>query len=308
MELNSDRFSRWRQATSYAIYYGRDQWEQLSQYDVLVVEPLSQSPETVARLQRRGALVLAYFSVMETSCALPEGFRLATNDFLRYDNRPITNPEYGGHLMDLRSQRWQRLLMHRASTLLLQGYDGLFLDTIGDVEDPQFTAMQQTELADSAALLVSRLRQANPGRLLVQNNGLGLLARRTATLLDGICWENPPRALRQPSKIKGLLERMRHYGGGDQLRLLLLFEDTNSNDLRADQDSERELCQWATESGVLVYRAPRHYLKVAAPRPKATRVEEAVEMLPDWGPAPRGIFSRGRELFNRLVPDEGGET
>lgn len=224
MKACADRRDSWQSARSMVVYYGRDATSQLSRYDVAIVEPLGQTTETLNQLKAAGTLLLAYLSVMEMP-AWDAGIALLDlSDFLRCNGQAITNSEHGTYLLDLRSTRWQRLLFHRASILLDQGYDGLFLDTIGDVELPIWSPLQQIELVANATALVRQLRAIYPQHLLVQNNGLARLIEQTAPHLSGVCWENPHPDLRRPDLLTQVLLRIGRLAGHNNCRLLLLSQ------------------------------------------------------------------------------------
>lgn len=257
------RRQQWRRAASFAVYYGQGQAEQLVKYDVCVVEPAGQCPGAVRALQRAGCLILAYCSVMEL---LPfTALTLPATAYLWQDDRRLTNPQFGGYLMDLRCDHWRRWLLHRAARLLSAGFDGLWLDTIADVEYPSWPALLQAQLLSAAAGLVRQLRQAWPAHLLVQNNGLRQLIRQTGPNLDGVCWEHPSDELSSSSGALTELEtNLQLTARRPGLRLLLLRSELGEAATPARESDWRRATQ---QAGLLYYRAPRDYLRLTSSPP-----------------------------------------
>jgi len=252
MITSEDRWSRWRDAHSLAVYYGHGREEQLASYDLAVVEASGQTAAAVARMQRTGTLLLAYLSLLELPVWDQLTGLLRPDDYLQSGGLPLANAQYGGRLLDLRRDRCRRLLIHRASRLLAQGYDGLFLDTVDQAESSKRPLLMRAELVDSTAGLINRLHALYPGHLLVQNNGLGMLLERTAPALAGVCWESPAAALLSRGRLSSLLARIRSLAGQADCRLLLLLPGKEGPTPSPSVPAE-----------VLVYRAPRDYLELS---------------------------------------------
>ena len=249
------RRRRFQDFHNFALYYGYGETDKLAGYDVAIVEPAAQTTRDVKAMRQKGTLVLGYVSVMEASPSTPAWTLLQEEDFLTRLGERIVQAEYGTTLVDLRSRRWQGALFHRIGQLLLQaGYDGIFLDTIGDVERADIPL--QSSQVQAATELVFQLRETFQEHIFVQNNGLEVLCRETAPYLDGILWENPPVGLpaseawleRIVQQLQDLRER---YG----VRMLALFE----------QD-EKDRLGWAVRRRFAdrhrfaAHFGPRHYV------------------------------------------------
>lgn len=246
-------------ARNYVLYYGHGREEELSSYDLAVVEPSGHDTDSIQRLKDNGTLVLAYISVMEIQIWSQEFGLLKDNDFLEVNGQKLMNCDYGTYIMDLTSDRWRSLLLHKAGQLLvLFGYDGLFLDTIGDVEMPAIPAHIQTIQMSAAVDLLGILRKIFPDSLIIQNNGLEKLCLHTADLIDGICWENPPFAKKESiTWAESIVMRLETLKTSRSLSILLLTE-VNS-DTATIKNSE--LCsRISSEKGFLFYCAPEGYI------------------------------------------------
>lgn len=260
MAEQADRLASFNGAKNYALYYGPGREGDLAQFDLAIVEPAGQSQSSLRAMQLSGTLVLAYLSVMEVPPWDPVLSILRPEDFLSQGGRPLCNQAFGNYLADLRSSRWAGLLLHRAGSLLDRwGYDGLFLDTIGDVEDPGLPGGLADSLLLAAAELVGGIRKLFPGRILVQNNGLERLCLLTAEMINGLCWENPPLADQSCRPWSGsIITRLESLKKKHGLKIMLLVEDGETSEPSCGTNCLLS-GRLAVEKGFLFYRAYRGY-------------------------------------------------
>lgn len=238
---------------NYALYYGYGRAEQLSCYDIVVVDPAGQSVRDLKKMRDTGTLVLAYLSVMEIADYAEEFILLQKNDFLHINDNILKNKEYDTYLLDLRSPRWQQLLYQKAAKLRFLGYDGFFLDTIGDIENPVIPAAIRDQLFMAAVNILRKIRNDFSDQILVQNSGIDKVCLYTANLLDGICWENPPFG-QNHHKIwmKAMLKRLEKMKHELNLKIFILVED----DAKTDTAKEAKRAQ---KRGFLFYKAVKGY-------------------------------------------------
>lgn len=249
---------RLKEARDFAVYYGSGLSDTLKAYDIAIIEPAGHDETDLRAMQEAGTLVLAYLSVMEINHDMPE-FRLLRNeDFLEIDGERVINKEYGNFLLDLSSRRWINLLVQKAVRLMGKaGYDGLFLDTIGDVEEPGWPGPVRDAQLLAAVNVVSELRQLWPHHILVQNCGLERLVSLTAGLVDGVCWENPPLLASAVSWVETVAARLAGLRQEFGLQTLVLAEALDRNG--ALNTAARRI---AADHGFLFYQAPRNYLSI----------------------------------------------
>jgi len=241
-------------ATNYRLYYGYGQEEELARYDLAIVEQAGQTPNSLKKIKESDTLVLAYLSVMEIAVSAPEFQQLKKADFLEDGKEQYINKEYGTYLVDLRSPSWKRLLFRKIENLFSDGYDGLFLDTIGDVEFPDIPSYLRDIQIIAAVQLLQEIRKRFPEHLLLQNNGLEKLCLYTGSILDGICWENPPFARRESQAwVNGIINRLHYLQAGFGLKVLILIEG---------KQDKKVVCaaqEIALEKGFLFYQAVDGY-------------------------------------------------
>jgi hypothetical protein len=255
-----------KQVKNFALYYGAGKEEELSQFDLVIVEPLCHTYQAIRRMTNIKTLVLAYLSVIEIHPTDPDFSLLREEDFIKIGSRPLTNHIYGNFLVNPQSKRWTNIVLHRVGRLLAaNSYSGLFLDTIGDVEDYRLTINQRAIFSLAAANLLKEIRRVFPEHVLIQNNGLEMLCDFTALLIDGICWENPPLAQKENEKwVKGIVQKLCKIKQRNGIQIMLLFEQKEEFDSLEEEvfSLGREL---ARNKGFFIYRAPSGYIKGISP-------------------------------------------
>lgn len=173
---------------SFVVYYGRGPVVGMEAFDLAILEPAGWSLSDRSALQAMGVTTLAYLSVLEATPGTRADAGLARDDLLVIQGAPWAIPQFGTMVVDPRSRRWQRFVYQRAMALLQAGWNGLFLDTLGDLEAPVVQG-ELGRLLPAAAELVHGIRACAPDAYLVQNNGVWVLLPLVVTDLDGVCWE-----------------------------------------------------------------------------------------------------------------------
>ncbi|WP_274364170.1 endo alpha-1,4 polygalactosaminidase [Paenibacillus thermotolerans] len=254
------RFRRFQAANSFAVFYGHGEAEALSDYDIAIVEPQGQTKDTVAAMSRAGTLVIAYVSITEVPDYDPLKPLLQSADYLTVGSEIVRNAEYGTSLADLRSRNWTNMLLHRIGGYLrVGGYDGIFMDTISNVEWPALPAGVRAEQQAAAVEFVRRLRGMFPEHIMIQNNGFETLCDHTAPYINAVCWENPdfvkPETYRWHEAVRGRIGRL---ASGYGIRVLALLEQASMS-----EPGLEAAAYWAEKERFLLYRSPgQHYLQV----------------------------------------------
>jgi hypothetical protein len=259
MTLITDRKQSFKNAQNFVVFYGHGQADVMSQYDIAIVEPAGQSEQSLKELNHAGTLVIAYISITEVPEYDPLKKLLREADYLRLNGNIVKNKDYNTMVADLRSRNWIGLLLHRISGYLRNaGYDGLFMDTISNVEWPWLPAGVRAEQQAAALELVKRIRTLHPNHLIVQNNGLESLCYETAPFIDGICWENPdfvrPETYSWHESVRIKLKKL--VSNHDN-RILFLQEKSTTN-----EPGHESAVHWAKREKYLHYLSPDHYLNV----------------------------------------------
>jgi hypothetical protein len=241
----------------YTVYYGYGPLPGLERFDWVILEPAGWLDQDRRRLLAQGPCVLAYLAMLEALPWVARDAGLRDTDYLHLthlDGRIWDKPDLNTRVVDPRSPTWRRYLEDRVRQLRHQGFHGVFLDTLGDVED-QVAAPLTGWLVPHAADLVRMVRSLWPDGLIALNNGIWLLLPLVAPLIDAICWEAPLTdvALRTPWAQAALDLLARTTVGGD--RVVLLLTHIPEGDAAA-LDRFRGL---AARLGFIPYAAPADY-------------------------------------------------
>ncbi|HEX7055748.1 MAG TPA: hypothetical protein VF260_00950 [Bacilli bacterium] len=260
MNETMDRRKLFAHARSFAVYYGHNQAQTLARYDIAILEPAGQTADTLKEMREtKGTFALAYVSMTEVPEYDPLKPLLHDNDYLEIAGAIVGNAVYRTRVADLRSPAWTGLILHRIGHYLRHlSYDGIFMDTLSNVEWNILPAGVQAEQQAAAVELITRIRALYPTHILVQNNGIQSLCWQTAPLIDGICWENPdfirPETFAWHKSAKARLRKlMRRFG----IQIMLLQEEST-----AAKPAIEAARYWAKRERFLHYAAPAHYLEV----------------------------------------------
>jgi len=226
MRNNIDRF---KNIKNFCLYYGYGNEDRLCRYDLAIVEPKAHLNDSIMKIKANNSLLIAYISVMEISEHDEKFNNLNSNDFLNSNGAPFINKKYNNYILNLASKNWTNIILGKMNTLVLDGYDGFFLDTIGDIEDNHLSKEQAEDQLFASLLLIKKIRTQFPTSIIIQNNGLEQLASQSRTYVDAICWENPPYQLKDSkqwiSDMSHKLNEMCILGTGK--KLIILFEKKN---------------------------------------------------------------------------------
>ncbi|BAU29704.1 endo-alpha-1,4-polygalactosaminidase (GH114 family) [Aneurinibacillus soli] len=182
------------QVKSFQIYYGHVDAQALNvlkTVDLVIIEPRNIDFHFVQQIRASGTLVFGYLSIMETPTWNRDRFDLLDgSDFLMIEGEKMHFPAWNSYLMDLRKIHYQGLLLQEMKTQIIQkNMDGIFLDTIGDIEEYIRKGSIQQEMNQAYLNLLAKIGTIHPHLSLIQNRGFALL-QGTKHFLDGFLWED----------------------------------------------------------------------------------------------------------------------
>ena len=183
----SNRKERMLLAENYALYYGYGKMEELSQFDLIIVEPSGFTIPEFKRLKNNNKVIFTYLSLFQVH-PMDNIFQdLTKDDLLFVDGEPLKNYDFGTYLVNLQSKKWMESLLKNVQHHLEElEADGLFLDTIGDIESSSIPASIKRIQMDAIINFLHVLKILYPTHLLIQNNGLNTVCLETAPYIDGI--------------------------------------------------------------------------------------------------------------------------
>jgi len=221
--------SRFLDARSFVVYYGRGRAEELRDFDVAILEPAAWARGSILDLKASRVVTLAYLGLLETQPGeSPSEF--ARRDFIlaqaptHSSARSIIDPTR--RIIDPRSEACIRRASILVANAMQMGFDGLFVDTVSDAEKPGLCdadgiPVPGDELALAVASTMAAVRRAWPGAIICQNMGLETICHLTIRNVNGFCWENFNGSLRN-AWFWATLEWLRH--AGPEKKVLLLGE------------------------------------------------------------------------------------
>jgi hypothetical protein len=132
--------------------------------------------------------------------------------------------------------------------------DGLFLDTIGNLEDFRIPINTKYTFIETAVELLETIKIDFNHPFLIQNNGLGLLLNYTKHCIDGICWENVGFRHGVAGKFnRVIVKKLRDLQKETGMKVFLLTEESRQT---------RKLQRFSEQNHFLYYNAPKDYLQI----------------------------------------------
>lgn len=246
----NDRLDR---ARNYVLYYGGaedDELRELAKYDVVIIDPQalgSDAKAKIARLKRNGCFVIGYLSYMEVADWHRYKDRVPQEWILKVDGKPWV-PWGSNRAADLDNPEWRKLLVRLTKSEVIDyGCDGVFMDTLADIEHPKLPrAMREKQLAGLESLM-KELRTAYPGFAFVGNWTIQATLPVMAKYADIICWEN---------------FQAKYFDKGDEANAF-------ANRIRKELDAQRKkhrfkvYALWAAPAGGETYRERQRSAKLA---------------------------------------------
>ncbi|MEC2076206.1 endo alpha-1,4 polygalactosaminidase [Metabacillus fastidiosus] len=181
---------------SYSIFYDHvddAKVKQLSKYDMVVIEPHEITKERVAALKEKGTLTLGYISIMELQ-TWDEEFvaKVQDSDYLRVNGEKVYVEDWDTYLMDITNKHYQQLLLDEIQDEIAgKGFDGIILDTVGDIDDFFYKKDEiANPLRQGYVEILQQIKNQHSNLLLLQNWGFKTLEASSKNYIDGIMWEN----------------------------------------------------------------------------------------------------------------------
>lgn len=189
--------------SSWCLYYGAattDIVARLAPYDLVVIDPQALGPNAaavIADLKSRGRLVVGYLSMTEVARWHRYRTRVPDNWLVRVDGKlwnPWGHTDVGWNdnvVASLAEPGWRNLLVELVRTEVLDyGCDGVFMDTLEDLDFHSLPEEERARQLDGARLLLAAFDETYPDALFIANRALEKALEATAPHLDGLCWES----------------------------------------------------------------------------------------------------------------------
>jgi polysaccharide biosynthesis protein PelA len=182
-----------RSEKPFFIYYGLgtpEAYDRLRHESLVILELRQWEPSALASLREGKTKIYGYLPVMESPAWNEQRIqRLTDEDYWLQDEQRVRFHNWDSFLMDLRSPSYRRLLLEEWEEMQA-GWplDGIFLDTVGDIEE-YISESLQTEVSRAYRAFLSVAATRYPSLQLIQNRGFSQL-ETCSSLLDAILWED----------------------------------------------------------------------------------------------------------------------
>lgn len=239
-------------ARSWALYYGAatpDIVDRLGGFDLVVVDPSAlgaKAAEIIAALKARGCAVAGYLSYFEVARwhryldrVDPAWFvKVDDANWIPWGNNPaasLTVPEWRAMLIDLTK-----------SEVLDYGCDGVFMDTLADLDSEKLPADQRAQELDGLHTLMAALDAAYPDAFFITNWTIQRTLPVVAPYADAVCWEDfSPAHFDNPDVRKwmeGIAKGVAAQQALHPFRIVSLWnENKPGDDIDARQEKMREI-------------------------------------------------------------------
>ncbi len=195
--------ARFAAARSWCLYYGPatpDSVDRLGKYEIVVIDPAAlgaTAKETIAALHTRGCLVAGYLSMIEVASWHRYRDRIPREWYLIADGKPWV-PWAGKDVgwdanlsASLAEPGWRKMLVDLVQSEVLDyGCDGVFMDTLEDLDFAGLPAEERPRQLDGLRQLLAALDERYPEAFFIANRTLQGTLPVAAQYVDAICWED----------------------------------------------------------------------------------------------------------------------
>ncbi|MBK5491815.1 endo alpha-1,4 polygalactosaminidase [Bacillus sp. TH13] len=178
---------------SYKIYYGEANEqviERLSKYDMVIIEPYAFTKEQIQQLKKSGTVVLGYVSVLELEAWHKP--QIVEKDYYYRDGKKMKIEQWDTYIMNLADEHYQGIVVNKVKQQILgKVIDGVFLDTVGDIDDyfyDQPAIQEQIQLA--YVNLLKEIKSLDSNLFLIQNWGFETIKSTSLNFIHGVLWED----------------------------------------------------------------------------------------------------------------------
>jgi polysaccharide biosynthesis protein PelA len=160
-------------------------------YDLAILEPSGISSSMLTELKKSDTLLFAYVSALEVeSYDSLKLSLLVESDYLHIDGVKQFNSSWNCYSGDARSTHYQDAMIEVVRQRVVEkGYDGVFFDTLDDLESIA-DATTRSELTSAYRAFLARVKATWPDLLIIQNRAFELYKSGSAASVDGLMYED----------------------------------------------------------------------------------------------------------------------
>lgn len=157
---------------------------------MVIIEPYVVTKEQIQQLKQAGTTVLGYVSVMELEYW--HRTQVTEGDYHYENNKKMRIEKWDTYIMDLEEAHYQNILLKKVKKQIVQkDIDGVFLDTVGDIDDYFYEQPTvQNKFRNAYVTLLKEIKEVDKNLIIMQNWGFPTLKDVSIDLVDGILWED----------------------------------------------------------------------------------------------------------------------
>ncbi|QOR66397.1 endo alpha-1,4 polygalactosaminidase [Cytobacillus suaedae] len=185
-----------KEVSDYKVYYGAvndEIIEELGSLDLAIIEPHQFTQEQADRINRTKAITLGYISIMELEMWNKEFVaKVNESDYYYVNNEKVLVPAWNTYIMDISNPHYRQIIMEEIEEeIIAKGFQGIFLDTVGDIDDYfKDKPKDQEVLRKGYVTLLKEIKRKYPKLILAQNWGFDTYKTSSFPYIDGIFWED----------------------------------------------------------------------------------------------------------------------
>lgn len=210
--------------------------KKMKQMDLVIIEPIEMQQTYIISAQESGTLVYGYINAMEGDKWNNELYsQFIEEDFYKDENgNRMYFEEWDSYMMDMTSPHYQEVLLEEIEKQVVsKGLDGVFLDTVGNI-DSYVPASEQKEQNKAIQEFTKKIKQQFNGLSVAQNWGFNTLVNYTAPYIDFIMWEDfSYRVVEKDEWALNMIEQLKQVREeyGTQIMAVGFNEHTKSRNL-----------------------------------------------------------------------------
>ncbi|GIN94143.1 hypothetical protein J6TS1_00130 [Siminovitchia terrae] len=166
--------------------------DQMKEMDLVIVEPIEMQQDYISAAQQQGTLVYGYINAMEGDKWNKELYhQFKEDDFYKDENgTKMYFEQWDSYMMDMTSVHYQKVLLEEIENQVVQkGLDGVFLDTVGNINS-FLQPDEQRSQNEAMREFMKKIKAEYDDLSIGQNWGFDTLMDYTTPYVDFIMWED----------------------------------------------------------------------------------------------------------------------
>ncbi len=264
--------------SSWALYYGAattDTVARLGGYGLVVIDPHALGPksaETISALKAKGCIVAGYLSFVEVAKWHRYRSRIPREWYILRDDGSPWSPWAGKDVgwdanlaASLAEPGWRAMLCDLVQSEVLDyGCDGVFMDTLEDVDFHTMPEKEKDRQVEGLRLLMAELDERYPKAFFIGNRTLQRALDAVAPHIDAVCWESfSPKYFKDDSSrgwMEMIAKRLKDATDKYGVRVISLW---NVDALYPEYESDKEqVNKLSEERGYILYCTVGGYSKL----------------------------------------------